>query len=203
MLRRDDPPAEALASKESIRLVIRRISIKKRLVKWNPPTSYLQMPTGPEVTFPWEYVHLDDILVDLKLSPETLEIPVPKYFKEDQARVLEQRDRLVSGYMRLKHNTDEIFIEDNFGVAKVVEGMTIDRAIEIIQRTERGRQGLVRANMVRYLRENERNSRMYDATAQMEMDTDIASTNIQRMVMGHASRRKANKERKKNYSLYV
>ena len=189
-------PQKRLQVKEVLELVIRRISeLRNDLVKWNPPTSYLQMPTGPEVAFPWEYVHLDDILVDLKLSPETLELPVPKYFKEDQSRIIEQRDRLVSGYMRLKHNTDEIFIEDTFGVAKVVEGMTIDRAIEIIQRTERGRQGSARATMVRDLRESERNSRMYDATAQMEMDTDIASTNIQRMVMGHASRRIAKKQR--------
>ena len=135
-------PQKRLQVKKVLELVIRRVSeLRNDLVKWNPPTSYLQMPSGPEVAFPWEYVHLDDILVDLKLSPDTLEIPVPKYFKEDQSRIIDQRDRLVSGYMRLKLNTDDLYIEDNFGVAKVVEGMTVDRAIEIIQRTERGRQG--------------------------------------------------------------
>lgn len=34
-----------------------------------------------------EFVHLDDVLVDLKLSPEVIEIPVPHYFLEDRAKV--------------------------------------------------------------------------------------------------------------------
>lgn len=34
-----------------------------------------------------DFVSLDDILVDLKLTPEVLEVPVPKYFIEDRAKV--------------------------------------------------------------------------------------------------------------------
>lgn len=34
-----------------------------------------------------DWVNLDDILVDLKLTPEVLEVPVPKYFIEDRAKV--------------------------------------------------------------------------------------------------------------------
>jgi hypothetical protein len=30
-----------------------------------------------------QYVNLDDILVDLKLTPDVLELPVPKYFIEE------------------------------------------------------------------------------------------------------------------------
>jgi hypothetical protein len=32
-------------------------------------------------------VALDDVLLDLKLSPEVLEVPVPRYFVEDRAQV--------------------------------------------------------------------------------------------------------------------
>ena len=189
-------PQKRIEVKKVLELVIRRVmELKMDLVKWNPPNSYLKMPTGPEVAMPWEYVHLDELLVDLKLSPETLEIPVPKYFKEDIARQLEQRDRLVSGYMRLKHNTDAIYIEDEFDVSQASQGMTVDRAIEIIQRHERGRQGWERASMVRDLREKEKQNRMYDASAQLDMDPDIAATNIQRMLKGFASRREATRER--------
>ena len=52
------------------------------LVKWNPPNPDMRKPApAPEEPFPWEYVNLDDIIVDLKLRPETLEVSVPRYFK--------------------------------------------------------------------------------------------------------------------------
>lgn len=34
-----------------------------------------------------DVVQLDDILVDLKLTPDVLEIPVPRYYVEDRAKV--------------------------------------------------------------------------------------------------------------------
>ena len=61
-------PQKRIAVKNVLELVIRRIlELKTALVKWNPPNSYLKIPQGPEEPFPWEYVHLDDILVDLKM----------------------------------------------------------------------------------------------------------------------------------------
>jgi hypothetical protein len=32
-------------------------------------------------------VHLDDVLVDLKLTPDVLEVPVPRYFIESRTKV--------------------------------------------------------------------------------------------------------------------
>lgn len=34
-----------------------------------------------------DFVHLDDVLVDLKLTPEVLEVPVPRCFTEDRVKV--------------------------------------------------------------------------------------------------------------------
>lgn len=34
-----------------------------------------------------DYLNIDDILVDLKLTPDQLEVPIPKYFKLDRKRV--------------------------------------------------------------------------------------------------------------------
>lgn len=143
-------PQKRIHVRKVLELVIRRvIELKCDLVKWNPPNAYVRMPTGLEEAFPWEYVHLDDILVDLKLSPTTLEIPVPKYFREEKMQQQEQRNRLVSGYMRLKHQTDSIFIEDKFESPLGLDSMTIDDAIEVIQKNERGRQGVERAAIYR------------------------------------------------------
>ncbi len=40
-------------------------------------------------------VHLDDILVDLKLTPDVLEVPVPRYFLESRAKVGSNRGEAV------------------------------------------------------------------------------------------------------------
>lgn len=191
-------PQKRLHVRNILELVIKRvIELKHDLVRWNPPNSYVRIPQGPEEPFPWEYVHLDDILVDLKLSPDTLEIPVPKYFREDQARRLQQRDQLVLGYMRLKHNRDDIFLMDHFDSSLPTESMTMDRAIEMIQRNERGRQGTERAMKARETREKERQGRMYDSASHIEMDQEIAATNLQRMFRGFHSRFAATSEREK------
>lgn len=56
-------------------------------MKWNPPNPDMRKPPPAlEEPFPWEYVNLDDIIVDLKLRPETLEIRVPRYFKVTEKR---------------------------------------------------------------------------------------------------------------------
>lgn len=189
-------PQKRIHVKSVLELVIRRIiELKADLVKWNPPNSYLKMPQGPEVAFPWEYVHLDDILVDLKISPEILDISIPHYFKENYHRQIDQRDKLVSGYMHLKHNTDSLYIADPFDVSGLADAMTLDVAIDIIQRNERGRQGYERAALVKELREKEKQGRMYDASGAVDMDPDIAATNLQRMLKGHTSRKIAARER--------
>lgn len=63
-----------------LELVIRRVlELKHELVKWNPPNVDVRFsPPAPAKPFPWDYVNLDDILVDLKLSPDTLDVAVPR-----------------------------------------------------------------------------------------------------------------------------
>jgi hypothetical protein len=41
-----------------------------------------------------DFVQLDDLLVDLKLTPDVLEVPVPRYFIEDRAKVGAAAQRL-------------------------------------------------------------------------------------------------------------
>lgn len=86
-------PQKRIDVKQVMEVVTTRVvELKHDLVKWNPPNPDVQ--TQPERSFPWEYVNLDDILVDLKLPPETLEIPVPKSFVEDHAEELLRRERV-------------------------------------------------------------------------------------------------------------
>ena len=42
-----------------------------------------------------DYVCLDDIIVDLKLTPDVLEMRVPRYFRDDKDAEIRKRDDLM------------------------------------------------------------------------------------------------------------
>jgi hypothetical protein len=50
--------------------MIRICETKKKMIEVNPRKDSI-------------YVHLDSLLFDLKFDPSVIEIPVPRYFKED------------------------------------------------------------------------------------------------------------------------
>ena len=50
--------------------IIRICETKKKMVEVNPRKDSI-------------YVHLDSLLFDLKFDPSVIEIPIPRYFKED------------------------------------------------------------------------------------------------------------------------
>ncbi|KAF1314721.1 Iq and aaa domain-containing, partial [Globisporangium splendens] len=187
-------PQKRIDVKQVMEVVTTRIvELKHDLVNWNPPNPDVQ--TQPERSFPWEYVNLDDILVDLKLPPEALEIPVSKSFVEDHAEELLRRERLVKGYMKLKHGVDTIHLGAHEEQMSTTGALTMDEAIATIERNGRGRQGKQRGVLVKELREEEKQRKLYEAAQAPEMDPDIATTNIQRMFRGYYSRAMASKER--------
>jgi hypothetical protein len=190
-------PQKRLDVKQVLELVmIRVVELKHLLVKWNPPNPDVKKGDFPqERNFPWEYINLDDILVDLKLPPETLEVPVPRYFIEDHSTVIRNRERLVKGYMNLKLHKDKVPLETEEDPDDFLDFLTVEQAIEIIQKNERGRQGKERALVVKEVREEEKQRRMYDAAPQNEMDPELAASNIQRLFRGFHSRAEAAAER--------
>lgn len=64
-------PQKRIFIKKTLETTITRIcELKKDLVAFNPRGNSI-------------YVHLDQLLFDLKYDPSIIEIPVPRYFKED------------------------------------------------------------------------------------------------------------------------
>ncbi|CAN0258915.1 unnamed protein product, partial [Scytosiphon promiscuus] len=126
-----------------------------------------------------------------------------RYFKQDSAVEIAARDTLVKGYIKLKLGTGAadggagggVPLDDEEDLDAAAGEMTLDKALEIIQRNERGRQGKQRALLLKELREEEKKRRIYDATDQLEMDPEIAAANIQRLFRGSAARRRARQER--------
>ncbi|KAJ8558687.1 hypothetical protein ON010_g8763 [Phytophthora cinnamomi] len=121
-------------------------------------------------------------------------------FLDDQQEDLLRRERLVKGYMKLKHGVDSIPLDAikvaQAALASGVGVLSLDEAIAVIQRNERGRQGRQRGLLVQELREEERQRKLYEAAqGAPEMDPDIAAANIQRMFRGFFSRAAAARER--------
>jgi len=174
----------------------RVVELKHILVYWNNTGG--EHGRNPEVLqdqpFPWEYVHMDDILVDLKLPPETLEVPIPAYFQEERADSMSRRDKLIEGYMQLKLGVDRLPLEPRDDNAVNIH-FSIQEAIEIIQRNERGRQGRQRALLVKELREEEKQRKAYDTKDIDDMDPEVAATHLQRMYRGFQSRKSALEDR--------
>jgi hypothetical protein len=185
-------PQKRLAVLKVLELVMQRVvELKHSLVKYSPPPPVVQQ----DKSFPWEYVNLDSVLVDLKLPPDTLEVPVPKYFREDSAEARKVRDKIVEGYMQVKHGVTEIPLESSDG-QDTSGSIPLDKAIEIIQLNERGRQGKERATLVKVLREEEKRRKAYDAAhGGAELDQDVASIEIQRALRGLVARNRASRLR--------
>ncbi|RNF24666.1 IQ motif containing with AAA domain 1 [Trypanosoma conorhini] len=105
-----------------------------------------------------EFVKLDDAMLDTKMIPDDLEVPIPRYFVEDAASELQERRRQIAALQAHYRET-----EVDAPISKALAGgtkkdreskpsssmnskvMTVDDAVELLQVNERGRQARQRA----------------------------------------------------------
>ncbi|KAA0190040.1 IQ and AAA domain-containing protein 1, partial [Fasciolopsis buskii] len=131
-----------------------------------------------------DYHYFDDILIDLKLTPADMEIPVPKYFIFDNYRTLKDREHFLlqlSGPPKLEEEHEEI-------------KMTLDEAVRLIQRHERARQGRLRARFMREIRQQEEVEKSSGAVTKLD-DPAAATLLLQKMWRGAQKRREVKKMR--------
>jgi hypothetical protein len=106
-------------------VTIRMCEVKQNIIRYSTHTS------NPQT----DYINLDDILMDLKLTPKALNLPLPRHFTDSNSR-----DDIIKGIQRDLGVTEEVEV--------VADTVTLDTnletAIRIIQKLERGRQGIVR-----------------------------------------------------------
>ncbi|KAF6780511.1 hypothetical protein AHF37_00021 [Paragonimus kellicotti] len=131
-----------------------------------------------------DYHYFDDVLVDLKLTPNDVEIPIPKYFIYDNFRTLKDRE----------HFLDQLLgpAEPDTQIDEVP--MTVDQAIRLIQRHERARQGRLRARFMREIRQQEDAEKRSDEGHKVQTN-DEAVTLLQKMWRGLVIRRQTRKMR--------
>lgn len=122
--------------------MLRLCQVKNWLIQFSQWTWTLQS----------EFVNLQDILVDLKKTPDCLEIPVPRFFKEVERKRLDERDQLVTTLMKdLAPHGDSPEVEVYASLVPVIQDL--ETAIRIIQMNERGRIGIKIAQKTEYSRQ--------------------------------------------------
>merc|ERR1711998_25080 len=132
-----------------------------------------------------DYVCLDDIIVDLKLTPDVLEMCVPRYFRDDREAEIKKRDDLMNQLM-IKF---EIPPEDEAGRFELPSK---NEAMLCIQRNERARQSRQRALFMKQLRQQEALALAGGPSEPTEkmprMDAEMAAMVIQKIFRGYKTR---------------
>jgi IQ and AAA domain-containing protein len=119
-------PQKRVLMKEMLdNLIVRMCEVKQNVIKYATHTP------NPQT----DYVNLDDILMDLKLTPKALSLPLPRFYTDPS-----ERDNIIKAVQKELGVTEEIEIVSD----TVTLDTNMETAIRIIQKLERGRQGIIR-----------------------------------------------------------
>ncbi|XP_075367334.1 dynein regulatory complex protein 11 [Mycteria americana] len=132
-----------------------------------------------------EFHYIDNILEDLKLLPEDIEVPIPRYFIKEKVEVLQQREKIL----------DQILLNAGLQTQKPLKAMTFEEAIKIIQVAERARQGRCRAAFMKQIYLEEKRERQTKLQVRTGPNPDDAATCIQKVWRGYIQRKKTEKMR--------
>ncbi|NXT77630.1 DRC11 protein, partial [Zapornia atra] len=132
-----------------------------------------------------EFHYIDNILEDLKLLPEEIEVPIPRYFIKEKLEVLQQREKIL----------DELLLSTGLQTQKPPKAMTLEEAIQVIQVAERARQGRCRAAFMKKIYLEERRGKQTKLQVHMGPNPDDAATCIQKVWRGYIQRKATEKMR--------
>ncbi|XP_015271924.1 PREDICTED: IQ and AAA domain-containing protein 1-like, partial [Gekko japonicus] len=135
-----------------------------------------------------EFHYIDDILQDLKLAPDSIDIPIPRYFIKEKLKVLKERERILA----------QILIEAGLyddQPKKRVTAMVFEEAVRLIQIAERARQGRLRATFMKQIYLEEKRERQAKLQGGKGPDVDSCAVCIQKFWRGHAQLKKTLKLR--------
>ncbi|XP_048366495.1 IQ and AAA domain-containing protein 1-like [Sphaerodactylus townsendi] len=128
-----------------------------------------------------EYHDLDHVLQQLHLGPADLEVPIPRYFLLERAKVLQERREVLAEILA---RTAPCKV-----AAAPRPSMPREEAVRLIQMAERMRQGRLRARFMREIRRDEERERKARESGQREPDRVQAALCIQKVWKGCLQRR--------------
>lgn len=146
-----------------------------------------------------DYLNLENYLLDLRLGPEALEVPIPRYYTEKSDSDDSNKKRDVLDKCLEEHGMVGGMDADNGGSGSggssaYMPRLTKEQAIRIIQKNERGRQGMVRARLMKELRDEDSMRKKLTAAGAGQAHPTAAATLIQKVFRGHLVRLKIQKQ---------
>ena len=140
------------------------------------------------------FINLDELFFDLKISPEKLEVPIPRFVKEINYKALDVRDQLIKKYFieDTGQDKDNVLPEEEELIYRDFEKIDDTTAMHWILVNERGRQGILRATSVRDEIKGNRPKRRQGNNPNEKNDS---STTIQKYFRAYLDRKKIHQMR--------
>lgn len=167
-----------------------------------------------------DYVSLDNLMLDMKLSPSDVEVPIPSYIINDRKEELKDRRNVILSLQRYYAEADPdapvtqalqvVSIRDDptkaipplptkkppqplpKTLAEIEqEPLDLEEAIKVLQICERGRQARQRAKFQLALFHQQRYSLIHGQDFNTLAGKDRAATIIQTVVLGYLERKRA------------
>ena len=132
-----------------------------------------------------DLLNIEDVLMDFKLMPTDIELPVPRFFVNERKKELEERSKLLDA---LASQYSSLGFEDAHPSSEVVITMDRKEALRILLLLERARQGRARAKLQKEIVEQQEREERAVLSEDL-LQADVAATRIQRMVRGHHARK--------------
>ncbi|XP_056132113.1 dynein regulatory complex protein 11 isoform X2 [Lampris incognitus] len=130
-----------------------------------------------------EYHYMNDVLQDLKLTPEDIKIPIPRYFISERSKELQERNMMLTDVL------DRMEVTEKPRPAAARE-LLPEEAASIIQVAERARQGRLRANLMKEIRRDSNRQRRAKNQDPSSADIEAAAVDIQRVWRGYIQRKR-------------
>ncbi|XP_039084536.1 dynein regulatory complex protein 11 [Hyaena hyaena] len=135
-----------------------------------------------------EFHYFDDILQDLKLAPQQLDIPIPKYFLKEKLEVIKGREKILA----------QILADSGLDMAEKkysLKNIPLEEAIKLIQVAERARQGRLRAMFMKQIFLQEYRAKQAKIFSEKVVDLEVAALQIQKVWRGFHQCKKTEKQR--------
>lgn len=178
-----------------------------------------------------DYISLDNLMLDMKLSPGDVEVPIPSYILNDRKEDLKDRRNVILSLQRFYAEADpDAPVTQALQVATIrddptkaipplptkkpplplpkslaeieQEPLDFEEAVKVLQICERGRQARQRANFQLALYHQQRYSLIHGQDFNTLAGKDRAASIIQTVVQGYLERKRA-AERLKEEELFL